>query len=133
MQGGLKGHTRQKTFLRKFSGDETQWIVGNIHLKGDFLRKRWEGDGFMCHRFQNIFVMDRKGGIEVNTEREVMNEVGIGTQGYVESDVPWTEGRKAEYDFMLGILLDYPKTIYLSSTTHHEQEYLPWGQIALPK
>ncbi len=78
------------------------------------MRKHWEGNGVASHMFQNIWGTDKNGGLEINTKIDVIKELGINTQGYVESNVLSIKGNKSEYDFMLGLILDNPKTIYLS-------------------
>ena len=52
---------------------------------------RWEGDGVMCHDFQNIWRTDSNGGLQTISKLGVIKELGIKMQGYVESNIPWTK------------------------------------------
>ena len=100
----------------------------NIEPSGDKLLPRKTSDGLLRIAYQNIHgrgVM----GIQIPTEIEAMESLGIDIMGMSETNCPWTPQAKAEFDFMMNQRFQTSRTIYSSAPPLTPSKYQPGGTL----
>ena len=63
------------------------------------------------------------------TEIDVISTLGTNIQCMSETNKPWTEGNKWEYDFMVNAVFQNAKTVYSSARPDHRYQYMPGGNL----
>ena len=103
---------REQGRLTQCTNVNNQCIYQNIEPHGDPLTGRVDKDGITRMGFHNINGTDAESGLQVASEIDMIQELGLDAQGIAEIKRPWDAGRKWEYNEMLEMVLNNPKAAF---------------------
>ena len=100
----------------------------NIDPSGDTLTPRTDSDGYIRIAYQNIHGT-RSLGLQLPTEIDAIETLGIDIMGMSETNCPWTSKTKAEYDHMMNQRFRTSRTTYSSAPPSSQHKYQPGGTL----